>query len=85
MTVATDLSEEAVRMLDRLSERSHLSREELLRRAVETYVEAHRAEATAEVQGQTAAEKLAPLFGIWKDRNIDGLEYERALRDEWPD
>jgi hypothetical protein len=22
-------------------------------------------------------------FGLWADRKIDGLEYQRKLRDEW--
>ena len=26
---------------------------------------------------------VAAAFGIWRDRPIDGLEYERQLRDEW--
>jgi hypothetical protein len=24
-----------------------------------------------------------PAFGIWKDRRIDGLQYERDIRAEW--
>lgn len=24
-------------------------------------------------------------FGMWKDRNIDALEYQRRLRAEWDD
>jgi Protein of unknown function (DUF2281) len=24
-----------------------------------------------------------PAFGSWKGRNIDGVEYQRALRAEW--
>lgn len=23
------------------------------------------------------------VFGIWQDRNIDGLEYQQDLRSEW--
>ncbi len=24
-----------------------------------------------------------PAFGIWKDRQVDGLQYERDIRGEW--
>jgi hypothetical protein len=27
---------------------------------------------------------LKQAFGLWSDRKVDGLEYERKLRDEWP-
>ncbi|MBI5142737.1 MAG: DUF2281 domain-containing protein [Nitrospirae bacterium] len=26
-----------------------------------------------------------PAFGLWKDREIDSVEYVRALRAEWED
>jgi metal-responsive CopG/Arc/MetJ family transcriptional regulator len=25
----------------------------------------------------------ADVFGLWKDRNIDGLDYQDKLRSEW--
>ena len=34
------------------------------------------------------AERRAAMmagFGIWKDRGIDGLEYQRRIRSEWDD
>ncbi len=24
-----------------------------------------------------------PAFGSWRERNVDGLDYQRALRSEW--
>ena len=24
-----------------------------------------------------------PAFGLWKQRNVDGVEYQRKLREEW--
>jgi|GEM_PF-4826369 len=26
---------------------------------------------------------MRPFFGIWKDHDIDGLEYQKQLRSEW--
>jgi hypothetical protein len=26
---------------------------------------------------------LDAAFGLWKDRTVDGVEYQRRLRDEW--
>lgn len=42
-------------------------------------------------QQQTAAQERSkqrslrehPAFGSWRDRDIDGLDYQRALRSEW--
>ena len=48
-----------------------ISRAEAIRRAVLSYVRGARSKA------------LTSAFGLWRDRPIDGLEYERQLRDEW--
>jgi hypothetical protein len=29
-------------------------------------------------------ERRSPAFGLWAGRGVDGLAYERALRQEWP-
>ena len=45
-------------------------RAEIIRRAIADYVEQNRP-ATADA------------FGIWKDRQVDGLDYQEAIRSEW--
>ncbi len=33
--------------------------------------------------GQNTKDSLMATFGLWKNTNIDGLEYERQIRSEW--
>lgn len=30
-------------------------------------------------------EDLAPAFGAWRGKDIDGIAYQRAIRAEWDD
>lgn len=36
---------------------------------------------TAQESGRSLRQH--PAFGVWRDRQIDALEYEQALRAEW--
>ncbi len=54
-----------------LCRREGISRAEAIRQAVAYYLNSRRP-----ASGSRA-------FGLWRDRPIDGLEYERRLRDEW--
>ena len=71
MRTIIDLPDEQVTQLAALCRRDGLSRAEAVRRAVAAYLDAHRPSADEDV------------FGIWRDRNVDALSYERNLRDEW--
>lgn len=62
-----DLSE-----LDALSALKQVPRSELIRQAVSAYLEKLRPAAIAD-----------DAFGLWKDKKIDGLAYQKKLRDEW--
>lgn len=42
---------------------------EAVRRAVAAYLDGHQAEDEA--------------FGMWRERDLDGLKYERKARGEW--
>ena len=57
--------------LDALCRRDGISRAEAIRRAV-----------AAMVAGATTAGRAA-AYGLWRDRGINGLTYERRLRAEW--
>ena len=57
--------------LDALCKREGISRAEAVRRAVGQYVRDERAKQPDRV------------FGLWRGRSVDGLEYERRLRREW--
>lgn len=69
MRAIVDLPDEQVRDLAELCRREGLSRAEAVRRAIAEYLQARRPD--------------GELFGLWRDRDIDGLEYERSLRREW--
>jgi predicted transcriptional regulator len=69
--ILLDLSDEAVRRLEALKQRRNLSRAELLREAVDEYLE------------RQTQYVVNDAFGLWGERVVDGLEYERKLREEW--
>lgn len=78
MRTLVDIPEDAIRRLDELGEAKGWSRAEAVRRAVAEMLER---EAVAERAADDAA--LMAVFGMWKHRNIDGLEYQQAIRAEW--
>lgn len=69
MRAIVDLPDEQVQGLAELCQREGLSRAEAVRRAIAEYLRARR-------PGDE-------MFGLWRGRRIDGLEYERRLRREW--
>jgi metal-responsive CopG/Arc/MetJ family transcriptional regulator len=66
------IPESNLKELDALSEIQHVSRSELIRQAVAQYLEKLR-----------PSEKADDAFGLWRDRQVDGLDYEARLRAEW--
>ena len=71
MRTIIDLPDDQVQPLKELAARTHLSRAELVRRAVAEYLTRHRPPPDDVV------------FGLWKDRGEDGLAYQDRLRSEW--
>lgn len=73
--ILTEIPDEDVRKLDEIAKREGKSRAAVLREAVTDYLE---------VCGKEGFEKY---FGLWERHGstVDGLEYERQLRGEWPD
>lgn len=69
MSVIVDIPDEQVRDLAELCRREGLSRADAVRRAIPEYLR------TRHPDGE--------LFGLWRDRGIDSLEYERSFRREW--
>ena len=70
-----DIPEEDVARLDALAKAEGKSRAAVLREAVADYIA---------VESQQGFEKY---FGLWERHGstVDGLDYERKLRGEWPD
>ena len=69
--ILLDLSNELIKQLDDLEVQRSLPRAELLREAVDQYLEN---------QSKTT---ISSAFGIWQGCEEDGVEYQRKLREEW--
>lgn len=70
MRTIVDLPERQIEALAKLSEKENTSRAAIIRLAIDDYIEKHQA-------------ALSAAFGLWKDKPIDGLEYQERLRSEW--
>lgn len=71
--ILLDLSDEVIKRLDSLKQQRNVPRAELLREAVEQYLE----------KQSLAETTISNALGIWQDCKDDGVEYQRKLRDEW--
>jgi Ribbon-helix-helix protein, copG family len=70
MRTLVDISEPQLSKLTAIGKARKLSRAEVIRQAIATYI------ATQPVRPEDVA------FGIWKGGE-DGVEYQRRIRDEW--
>jgi metal-responsive CopG/Arc/MetJ family transcriptional regulator len=68
--ILVDIPQKYLDELGAIARVEKLPRAEIIRRAIANYVEQNRP-ATADA------------FGIWKDRQVDGLDYQEAIRSEW--
>ena len=73
--ILADLPDEDIKWLDQLASEQGKSRAAVLREAVEAY------------RAESRKEGFEKYFGLWERHGstVDGLDYERQLRDEWPD
>ena len=71
MRTIVDLTDAQIEALAKLGEAQNLSRAALVRKAIDEFVKNHSTEGAEEA------------FGLWRERGIDGLSYQQALRDEW--
>ncbi|MCU6667593.1 ribbon-helix-helix domain-containing protein [Enterobacteriaceae bacterium H4N4] len=69
--ILIDLSDDVIQRLDNLKQLRNKPRAELLREAIELYLE------------QQNASVIRDALGLWGNQQEDGLEYERKLREEW--
>jgi hypothetical protein len=72
MRTIIDLPDRQIDALERISRSRKLSRAELIRQAVESYLKEHLPDRDE-------------AFGLWKREGIreDGVAYQRRLRKEW--
>ena len=71
MRTIVDLPDRQIEGLKRISNTSHSSRAELVRRAIDEYLARH---LPAQDDG---------AFGLWKKRKTDGVTYQNRARNEW--
>ena len=68
--ILIDLSDDVIQRLDNLKQLRNQPRAELLREAIELYLD------------QQSSSVIRNALGLWGDRKEAGLEYERKLREE---
>ena len=71
MRTIGDIPKSALETLTELSRRDNISRAEVIRGAINLYIESRHKEEKGEA------------FGLWHSRDTDGRQYEDRLRDEW--
>jgi metal-responsive CopG/Arc/MetJ family transcriptional regulator len=71
MRASVTLSNIQIEALDALARRSGQSRTALIREAIDEYLARH------------YSSQIGESFGLWADRQTDGLDYQEQLRDGW--
>lgn len=70
MRTLVDITDRQIEELAAICEVKKVSRSELIRQAISYYIERNRPSTTK-------------AFGFWRDRKIDGLDYQKQVRSEW--
>lgn len=70
MRALIDIPDEQSAPLAELCRRQAISRSEAIRRAIALYLDRH------DAPGDDA-------FGLWSEQKLDGVEYQRSIREEW--
>ena len=70
MRAQVDLSDTQLKALSEIGQRKGVSRDEMIRAAVDQYLAAER------------GDPIDAAFGLWRDRGEDGVAYQRRLREE---
>jgi len=68
--ILVDIPQKYIDDLGAIARVEKSSRAEVIRKAIASYVE----------QNKPVS---ADAFGIWKDRVVDGLDYQETIRSEW--
>lgn len=67
------LTEEQKACIAQFCSSENISQSALIRQAVDEFINRH----------DNTRKAAKDVFGIWKNRKIDGLECQNALRQEW--
>lgn len=71
MRILIDLVDSKIGALDELAKAERKSRSALIRQAVDDYLARRRVKREGEA------------FGLWGNRKVDGLAYQKKVRSEW--
>lgn len=70
MRTLIDIPDKQIKDLTAICEAEKVSRAEVIRQAISFYLEKKKPEGVE-------------VFGLWKDRKVDGLTYQEQARSEW--
>lgn len=70
MRTLVDIPDRQLKDLSAICEAEKVSRAEVIRQAISSYIEKKKP-------------GTADAFGLWRDRKVDGLEYQEQVRSEW--
>jgi metal-responsive CopG/Arc/MetJ family transcriptional regulator len=70
MRIVVDIPEKQIKELNAISQAEKVSRAEVIREAIAYYLEKKRPQ-------------TEDAFGLWKDRQVDGIAYQEQARSEW--
>jgi predicted transcriptional regulator len=73
LRVTVDIPEADLKRVEALAQARGVSRALVLREAIEAYLL------------RNIGDPIEAGFGLWKDRDEDGLAYQKRMRDEWCD
>lgn len=71
MRTLVDIPDGQLKDLAQISKTNGQSRAAIIRDAIAAYIARHR------------PGRMDDAFGLWGDRKVDGLEYQKKLRSEW--
>lgn len=69
--IVIDIPKEDLRQLDNLRAIRHVTRAEIIRQALAGFLENNRVDASSNA------------FGLWGNKQVDGVVYENQIREEW--
>ena len=72
MRTIINIDDRKVEQIAAFCQRYKISRAELIRQSIDEFLSAH-------------AQAKDEVFGIWKNKPVDALAYQRKLRAEWND
>lgn len=69
--ILISVSSDAIQRIDALKKIRKLSRAQIIRQAVEDYLD------------KNAISQHDDTFGLWQNNQVDGLIYQQVFREEW--